>query len=98
MSTPAAAHDMSYWQKMNPFDLVGLPGGLPAAAQTSTVPGIGRSTVGHGADWDDRIWHPDNPMFWVGAVLAVTFGLIASSTSIRVGPFKASASAGKASA
>lgn len=96
--TPAAAHDSSYWKRLNPFDLVNMPGGMPASAQVSTVPGIGRSTVGHGADWDERLWHPDNPLFWAGVFLAATFGLIATSTSVRVGPFKASASAGKASA
>lgn len=84
----------TYWSKLNPFDQVGLSGAVPASASTSTVPGIGRSAHGTGADWDDRQWHPDNPLFWVGAFLAVTLGLIATSTSIKVGPFKATASAG----
>jgi hypothetical protein len=43
----------------------------------------------------DKPWHPDSPLFWFGAVLAVTLGLIGASTSIRVGPFKADLSAGK---
>jgi hypothetical protein len=40
-------------------------------------------------------WHPDSPMFWLGAILAVAVGLAYASTTVRVGPVKASASAGK---
>lgn len=38
--------------------------------------------------------HPNNPLFWVGVVLAGAFGLAAVSTTVRVGPVKASASVG----
>lgn len=87
--------DADFWNRLNPFELVNMPGGVPPAARTSTTPGIGRSAMPATArDWDDRLWHPDNPLFWAGAFLAVTVGLIATSTTIRVGPFKASASAG----
>jgi hypothetical protein len=30
-------------------------------------------------------WHPDNPLFWFGVLGAATFGLMAFSTSVRVG-------------
>ena len=35
-----------------------------------------------------------SPMFWVGVVLAGAVGLAALSTTVRVGPVKASASVG----
>ena len=34
--------------------------------------------------------HPDNPLFWLGGILAVTAGLIGVSGGIRVGRAKAS--------
>jgi hypothetical protein len=40
-------------------------------------------------------WHPSNPLFWIAALGAVTFGLMAVSTTVRVGPGKASVSLGK---
>jgi hypothetical protein len=40
-------------------------------------------------------WSPDNPLFWFGGLLLVTFGLIGAATTVRVGPFKASLGAGK---
>lgn len=40
-------------------------------------------------------WNPDNPLFWFGGLLLVTFGLIGAATSVRVGPFKAAVAAGK---
>lgn len=40
---------------------------------------------------------PDNPLFWWGALLAVTLGLVGASTHLRVGPFKVATSAGKSS-
>lgn len=43
---------------------------------------------------DSKPWHPDNPLFWFGGLLAVTLGLIGAATSVRVGPFKASLGAG----
>jgi hypothetical protein len=41
-------------------------------------------------------YHPESPLFWVGVIAAVTFGLAAVSTSgsIKLGPLHASASAG----
>lgn len=37
----------------------------------------------------------DNPMLWLFGIGAVTLGLVAASTSLRVGPVRASVSAGK---
>jgi hypothetical protein len=42
-----------------------------------------------------KLWHPDNPLFVLGVIAAVTFGLMAASTTVRVGKTTASASVGK---
>jgi hypothetical protein len=39
--------------------------------------------------------HPDNPLFWFGSFLGVTFGLVAVSGSVRLGRARAGASVGK---
>jgi hypothetical protein len=83
-------------------------GGINAASMLGVRPAstIGQPDVSMGAlapgtssplevGGTRKPWHPDNPMFWVGVLLAATFGLVGASTSIRVGPFKASAGAGK---
>lgn len=44
---------------------------------------------------DDPAWHPNNPLFWFGGLLLVTFGLIGATSSLRVGPVRASVKAGK---
>lgn len=93
-STPQPTGTPWAWSRLNPFDLVGMPGALPASSAVSSVPGIARSQ-GPGMFDDVKQWHPDSPMFWVGALLLGTFGLVASTTTIRVGPFKAGASLGK---
>lgn len=38
---------------------------------------------------------PSNPLFWFGVIAATTFGLMAVSTSVRVGPAKAGIAVGK---
>lgn len=40
-------------------------------------------------------WDPSSPMFWIGVLGAVTFGLMAVSTTVRVGPAKGTLSVGK---
>lgn len=42
-----------------------------------------------------QIWHPDHPLFWAGALIAVMFGLIGVSTSARVGPVRGRVAVGK---
>lgn len=39
-------------------------------------------------------WNPENPLFWFAAIGAVTFGLMAFSTSVRVGGTTAAVSIG----
>lgn len=79
---------------MNPYSLTGLTPGQAPARGTTPIPGIERSAVVAPAD-NAQPWHPDNPIFWFGAIAAATIGLIAANASIRVGPFRASAGAGK---
>jgi hypothetical protein len=38
---------------------------------------------------------PQNPLFWFGVVAAASVGLMAYSTSVRVGPISASVGVGK---
>lgn len=52
-------------------------------------------TPDEGGDASGKPWSPSSPLFWFGAIAAVTFGLMAVSTSVRVGSVKASVSAGK---
>jgi hypothetical protein len=37
----------------------------------------------------------ENPLVWLVGIGALTLGLVAVSTSVRIGPLRASASAGK---
>lgn len=48
-----------------------------------------------GAEALAQPWNPSNPLFWFGGLALLTFGLMAVSTSVRVGPAKASVSLGK---
>ena len=41
------------------------------------------------------LFHPDNPLLWVGGILAVTFGLVGISGSARVGKARVSGSIDK---
>lgn len=43
-----------------------------------------------------KVWHPDSPLFWIGALVAATVGLaaVSGSGSIKVGPVHAAASGG----
>jgi hypothetical protein len=68
-------------------------GGAATAQQTETSSILAPSA----ADQRARdFWHPDSPLFWFAGLAAVTFGLMAVSTNVRVGKTKASVSLGKA--
>lgn len=60
-------------------------------------PGPVGSGVHNGAVTGSRMGRLDaeNPMLWLVGLGAVTLGLIAASTSVRLGPLRVSASAGK---
>ena len=70
--------------------------GLAASGDAGAVPTGGLET----AVTPDEVtrtkpYSPESPLFWAFATLAVAFGLVGLSTSARVGPFRASASAGR---
>ena len=80
---------MGVWDELNPLALVGGPtGGL---SDDITTGGLGSS----GVLPMSSAFHPDHPFFWFATFAAVTFGLIGASTHVRIGPFKAGASAGE---
>lgn len=84
---------MGVWDTMTAFHQTGLSPVVSSAngqAPASSLPSAGAAPATTSAP----PWHPDSGLFWFGAALAVTLGLIAASTSIRVGPFKAGVSAG----
>ena len=68
----------------------GLVSGPASTATTET-----RSmTTASAADPGGQILHPHNPLMAFGVIAAVAFGLMAVSTSVRVGKTKASISIG----
>ena len=52
------------------------------------------STPGQGSAAAAQPWNPANPLFWFAGIAAVTFGLMAVSTSVRVGKTTASVALG----
>lgn len=93
-STPRALP----WDHFDAFHALGLK---PAAATRPADPlGVTPLDGVAGPSPMDRLmplWHPDNPMFWFAGLLAVTVGLVAASTQLRIGPVRASLAAGKTS-
>lgn len=79
---------------VDPYNLLG-------AKPADMIPGFGiggnlsAATTSLRDASSGKPWSPDNPLFWFGALLAVTVGLIGAATSVRVGPFKAAVAAGK---
>lgn len=82
------------WEQLNPYHLVGLNPGS-ASPPANPIPSVERSAGPGIADRGGRPWSPDSPLFWFAAIFAATVGLAAASTSFRVGPVRASVSAGK---
>lgn len=70
--------------------------GMPTLAPATATAGAGASNgiVATERGFSGRL-DPENPMLWLLGIGAVTLGLVAASTSVRVGPVKVSASAGK---
>ncbi len=75
---------------VSPARLYNMP---PPVGVSPSPPGIERAA---GPSVDHLpLFSPDNPLFWFGALLAATLGLIAVSGSIRVGPASVSGQVGK---
>lgn len=70
--------------------------GLSTAGPVTTAPSElhAVATPSQGAAAAAQPWNPGNPLFWFAGLAAVTFGLMAFSTSVRVGKTTASVSLG----
>jgi hypothetical protein len=81
------------WEPTSIVGKYGLTDSAPSPATTEltavATPRAGAATAG-------QPWHPDNPLFAFGLIAAVTFGLAAFSTNVRVGSARAGLSVGKA--
>jgi hypothetical protein len=80
------------WDRFNAYDLFNVK---PSGVSGPVGPGLERSTGPGIMNSIPKPWHPDNPMFWFGVLLLVTFGAVGASTSFRAGPFSGSIGAGK---
>lgn len=61
----------------------GLDPDGPATRAQSELHSI--ASPSQGAQAAGQPWHPSNPLFWFGVIAAATFGLMAVSTTVRVG-------------
>jgi hypothetical protein len=84
----------SAWDTLNPYDQLGLSRMVPQSAMSSGSPSIATAS-GPSRHDNPSPFSPDSPLFWIGALLLATAGLIGVSTSARVGPLRTSASLGK---
>lgn len=81
-------------QYRGPYAATGLTPMTVVATPGQAIPGVERS-AGPSMLETFKPWHPDDPLFWFGAILLATAGFIAASTQIRVGPVKVGAKVGK---
>lgn len=80
------------WSPATPASAYGLFGGGPASSAVSELSSVvAPSAAGSRAD---SVLHPDNPFVIFVLLGAATFGLMAFSTSVRVGHTTASVSVG----
>jgi hypothetical protein len=80
----------STWAPAAPGARYGLDRGRTApVTELTAVP-----NPSQGAADEANPWHPDNPLFAFAAIAALTFGLMAFSTTVRVGSTHASVSLG----
>ncbi|MEV4557791.1 hypothetical protein AB0K51_12415 [Kitasatospora sp. NPDC049285] len=81
------------WMSPSPTAKYGMGFASPSATRDDT-PLAQVAGPAPAAKGTTQLLHPNNPMFWVGALLLGAFGLAAVSTSVRVGPVKVSGSLG----
>jgi len=91
--------DTDAWSKLNPFDQLNMA--LPRTGPINGPHGDIRPSIARAAGPglkdignDASPFHPDNPLFWALGLGALTLGLIAGSTQIRIGKAKLAVSAG----
>jgi hypothetical protein len=87
------AVQLDSWEPTSVVSKYGLTDTAPSPATTELT---AVATPRAGAATTAQPWHPENPLFWVAGLAAVTFGLAAFSTNVRVGSVRAGVSAGKA--
>jgi hypothetical protein len=75
---------------LNPGAITGYGGAPTDQGSGGLVSGLASSVVTRSAT-TPPLYSPDNPVFWVGALLLAAGGFLAISTHARLGPFKASA-------
>jgi len=90
----------TFWDSLDPFNQCRISA-LSRAPSDTVVPGAPTSTPSkrkRGAKW----FHPDNPLFWFGAIGGVTVVAMAASTGTvgaragaHVGPVAAEAEIGR---
>lgn len=79
----------------SPFSTTGLnPGSAPTVPTYGGSPGLSGLAGPSSAIGQASLYHPDHPLFWVGAIVLVTFGLIGANSAVRIGKFKARVEAG----
>lgn len=82
------------WEPQSPQTKYGWNPPSPAAGGQPTVElGAVPSPSAQGVS-ESKPWHPDNPLFWIAALGATTFGLMAFSVNGRVGNARAGLSVG----
>jgi len=82
------------WAVPSPLSKYG--GAFMSPASTTADNSPLAQVAGPGVDHSASRLSPSSPMFWVGAALLGAVGLAAMSTTVRVGPVRASASVGDA--
>jgi hypothetical protein len=60
---------------------------IPINVNSGSGPGVGPGLIGS--------LHPDSPLFWFAAVLAITFGAVGFNAHARVGSARVGADVGK---
>lgn len=85
----------AYFATLTPHAHFGLnPATLGPVSEAAAIPGINQA-AGPGLHNSLPLWSPENPLFWFGLLLAGSVGLVAVSSSVRVGSARVGGSLGK---
>jgi hypothetical protein len=85
---------MSAWAVPSPASKYGGAFVTPSAPTRDDSPLVQVAGPSIDSVGSTSLMHPGGPMLWVGVLLAGMVGLAAVSTTVRVGPLKASAELG----
>ncbi len=88
----ASAVDFSLAGAPDPAARFKLAAGRGTAAPSERHAAVTPST----GDKAAKPWHPDSPLLWFAGIAAVAFGLMAFSTTVRVGRATGTVSIGTA--